>query len=192
MSIEEKINSFRRDLPDWDVPSLVQRYITYGDCFMLSASSYIDLKARIARNFGIHTSEVLVVGSAKLGFSIAPDKRYQPFGDSSDIDVALCSGQLFDAIWKDVFDYWTRSELWPGLDDFRKYLFRGWMRPDKLPPARSFVRSQEWWEFFRNLTMEGTFGPYKIRGALYKNWHFLETYQQKCIRDCKLSENREL
>jgi hypothetical protein len=189
MTAEERIRIFREELPRREVPELVQRHITYGDCFKLSAGSYIDLKSRIATNFGIHTSEVVVVGSAKLGFSIAPDKRYRPFGESSDIDVALCSSELFDDIWRDVFDYWARPEFWPGLDDFRKYLFRGWMRPDKLPPARSFTRSHDWWEFFRTLTMEGRFGPYKIRGALYKSWHFLETYQQECVRDCKLSEN---
>jgi hypothetical protein len=191
MTSEERLKTFRAELPRRDVPDLVQRHITYGDCFTLSATSYIDLKARIAHNFGIHTSEVLVVGSAKLGFSIVPEKRYRPFGESSDIDVALCSNELFDAIWKDVFDYWARPEFWPGLDDFRRYLFRGWMRPDKLPPEKSFTRSQEWWEFFRKLTMEGTFGPYKIRGALYKSWYFLEKYQQKCVSDCKLSETAQ-
>ena len=123
------------------------------------------------------------MGSAKTGFSIAPDKRYRPFGETSDIDVVICSSTLFDAIWKDVFDYWARGENWPSLGAFRKYLFRGWMRPDKLPPAASFQRAQDWWEFFRTVTSSGSFGPYKITGALYKSWHFLESYQQKCVRD---------
>lgn len=189
MNIEDRIRTFRLDLPQREVGDLVQRHITYGDCFTLSEASYFELKTRVAQNFGIHTSEVLVVGSAKLGFSIAPDKLYRPFGETSDIDVVLCSSALFDALWKDVFDYWVRQAFWPDLGDFRKYLFRGWMRPDKLPPERSFAQSQAWWEFFRRLTMEGTFGPYRIRGALYKSWHFLESYQQKCVRDCKHLES---
>jgi hypothetical protein len=188
MSVEERIRHFRADLPNHDVAALVRKHVTSGDCFTLSPTSYYELKARIAGKFEIHPTEVVVVGSAKLGFSIAPDKRYREFGETSDIDVALCSAELFDACWKDVFDYWARPEFWPGLEDFRKYLFRGWMRPDKLPPARSFERSRDWWEFFRGLTKEAVFGRYKIRGALYKNWHFLESYQQKCVRDCKLSE----
>jgi hypothetical protein len=187
MNVEEKIRGFRADLAHGDPSDLVRKHITSGECFALSPGSYYELKARIAKEFGIHPSEVVVVGSAKLGFSLAPDKRYRPFGETSDIDIALCSSNLFDACWRDVFDYWARPEFWPSIEDFRRYLFRGWMRPDKLPPERSFVRSQEWWEFFRKLTSEGTFGPYKIRGALYKSWHFLESYQQKCVRDCKLS-----
>lgn len=189
MSVEERIRIFRADLLQHEVSALVQRHITFGDCFMLGAGPYHELKSRVAQKFGIHPNEILVVGSAKLGFSVVPDKRYRPFGETSDIDVVLCSSNLFDAFWLDVFDYWARPELWPELHGFRKYLFRGWMRPDKLPPARSFSRSQDWWDFFRRLTVEGTFGPYKIRGALYKNWHFLEAYQQKCVRDCKLLEN---
>jgi len=189
MDVELRIKTFRADLPHGSAAELVRKHITSGECFALSAESYFDLKNRVAATFGIHPVEVVVVGSAKLGFSLAPEKRYRPFGETSDIDVALCSSDLFDACWKDVFDYWARPEFWPGVEDFKKYLFRGWMRPDKLPPARSFERSQQWWEFFRKLTNEGTFGPYKIRGALYKSWHFLESYQQKCVRDCKLSES---
>jgi len=192
MNAETRIKLFREDLRQRDVPELVQRHITYGECYALSQDAYFDLKNRVSQKFGIHTSEVVVVGSAKLGFSIVPDKRYRPFGEKSDIDLTLCSGTLFDDFWKDVYDYWARREIWPGIDEFRKYFFRGWMRPDKLPPAKSFHRSQEWWEFFRQLTSTGNFGPYKINGALYKSWHFLENYQQVCIRDCKLSESDDI
>lgn len=188
MDVEDKIEAFRSDLSRRDVGELVQRHITSGDCATLSAGSYFELKAAVAQRFDIHPSEVLIVGSAKLGFSIAPDKRYRPFGEQSDIDVVICSGALFDAFWKDVFDYWVRRENWVGLNDFRKYLFRGWMRPDKLPPEKSFGRSQEWWEFFRTLARSGAFGSYKISGALYKSWHFLESYQQDCVRACQLEE----
>jgi hypothetical protein len=192
MSIDDRIRLFRTDLPAQNESTVVQRHITHGECFNISPDTYFSLKARVAQQFGIHPSEVIVVGSAKLGFSIAPDKRYRPFGETSDIDVALCSGHLFDAFWKDVFDYWARGEIWSGLPDFRKYIFRGWMRPDKLPPTGSFNRSREWWEFFRSLTSSGDYGPYKITGALYKSWHFLESYQLKCVRDCKASEQERV
>jgi hypothetical protein len=184
MNVEDGIRLFRSELLHRGVDELVQRHITSGDCVALSAGLYFDLKAEVAQHFRLHVSEVLIVGSAKLGFSIAPEKRYRPFGETSDIDVVICSSSLFDVFWKDVFDYWARGESWQSLGDFRKYLFRGWMRPDKLPPARSFQQSQDWWEFFRGLTNSGAFGPYKITGALYKSWHFLESYQQRCVRDC--------
>ncbi len=189
MNINDLIRAFREDLPKRSVIELVQRHITFGsDCYALGKDTYFELKNQVAIKFGVNPTEVVVVGSAKLGFSIAPDKRYRIFGDFSDIDVVLCSGPLFDQFWVDVFDYWRRGGFWEGLDQFRKYLFRGWMRPDKLPPEKSFEKSQEWWDFFRHISSTGDFGPYKIRGALYKNWHFLESYQSKCISECKQIE----
>jgi hypothetical protein len=191
MTFEQRLTAFRNDLPSYEANELVQKHITFGDCFALSQEQYFELKSVVGRQFNLHTSQILVVGSAKLGFSIVSDKRYRVFGQNSDIDVVLCSSDLFDMFWQDVFGYWTRGENWDGLGDFRRYLFRGWMRPDKLPPAKSFNRSQEWWDFFRDLTAYGKFGSYKISGALYKNWNFLEVYQQKCVRDCQLAEGGE-
>lgn len=190
MTPQERLTAFRNDLPLRQIPELVQRHITFGDCYALTDDKYFALKTEIGRQFNVHTSQIVVVGSAKLGFSIAPHKRYRDFGETSDIDVAIAASDLFDLIWQDVFDFWKRGEFWEGLHDFRKYVFRGWMRPDKLPPAESFALSKDWWEFFRQLTSSGEFGPYKITGALYKNWHFLESYQEKCIRDCQELEVR--
>lgn len=186
MRIEDRIDAFRKELSTKTVDNLVRRHITFGECYALKTDAYFELKERISHHFGIHHNEVVVVGSAKLGFSIAPDKRYRPFGNTSDIDVALCCGQLFDKIWADVFDYWRAGGFWHALDQFRKYLFRGWMRPDKLP--KSYGHTQEWWDFFRSLSATSDFGPYKVSGALYKDWHFLESYQAKCVTDCQLSE----
>lgn len=180
-----RIEAFREDLSKRDAAELVQRHITHGDCFALHEDVFLQLKQAVAENFGIHPSQVVVVGSAKLGFSIVPTKLFRPFSEESDIDIALASSELFDEFWRDVFEYWARGERWPGLDEFRKYHFRGWMRPDKLPAARSFDRGQKWWDFFRELAASGKFGPYKITGALYKNWHFLERYQQVCFAACK-------
>ena len=188
MTFEERIAAFRENLRSTELQQLVQKHITFGNCFALSEAQYFELKSEVGQKFSIHTSQVLVVGSAKLGFSIAPEKRYRAFGETSDIDVVLCSTELFDQFWEDVFEYWARGESWVGIGDFRRYLFRGWMRPDKLPPAKSFERSHQWWEFFRQQTSSGKFGPYKLSGALYKSWQFLETYQQKCVRDCQLAE----
>lgn len=139
-------------------------------------------------NFKVQHTEVIIVGSAKLGFSIAPHKRYRYFNDKSDIDIAICSPTLYDDFWKDVFCYWDSGERWPNLDQFCKYHFRGWIRPDKLPKARSFQRAQDWWDFFRYLSSSRRFGPYKLSCALYKDLTYLERYQAKCIRECKNQE----
>lgn len=186
MNIEERTCRFRDLLSRQSVQDVVQSEITTGTCVAIGDEQYTTLRRRVAKHFGVHRNEVIVVGSAKLGFSIAPDKRYRAFGDQSDIDVAVCSSEVFDSLWLSVFEFWHRGETWPGLSQFRKYLFRGWMRPDLLPPGGSFRNADIWWEFFRELTATGECGNYKIAGALYKSWRYLEAYQEKCVTDCHL------
>jgi hypothetical protein len=183
--IERRIGVFKIDVVSLSVPLMVQKHITYGTAYALDQSAYFELKHKVAEQFKLHPSEVLIVGSGKLGFSIVATKRYRHFGDTSDIDVVIISSNLFDEIWSAVFDYRLSGAYWPNFGDFRRYLFRGWMRPDKLPPERSFKRSHEWWEFFRELSNSQQFGPYRISGALYKSWHYLESYQAQCIVECR-------
>ena len=157
----------------------------YGNCCVLSGDLYFDLRSEVAEHFQLHPNEVLVVGSAKLGFSIAPHKRYRHFGDESDIDVVLVSPSLFDEIWAATFSYWRDGGYWEKKSDFKDYLFRGWIRPDKLPPASTFAMCSDWWEFFLALTNSGNYGHYKIAGALYRSWYYLESYQEICVKSCQ-------
>ncbi len=187
--MDEKIiaslNEFKQDLIIQSVSTIVRKHITFGLSYILSHEKYYELKSEVAEFFHIHPNEVLIVGSAKLGFSIAPDKKYRPFNDVSDIDVAIISSNLFDTVWDQVFNYKIEVGYWEQEDKFKDYLFRGWIRPDKLPPAKSFKLGKDWWEFFRKLTSKGNYGSYNIRGGLYKSWSFLEKYQSICVKKCK-------
>lgn len=183
--LNTKIDAFKFELTKYSSSELVQKRLIFGDCEMLDSERYFDLRLRIARQFKVHPNEVLVVGSAKLGFSIAPKKAFRPFGEKSDIDIVIVSGVLFSQVWSAVYSFWTDKVIWESESDFKKYLFRGWIRPDKLPPSTKFEFSDQWWEFFREITSTGDFGPYKIAGALYKSWDFLESYQNFSVQYCK-------
>ena len=183
--IPDRARRFQDDLLEFPDSMMAQKYITYGDCYLLGQDDYFELKAEVSAEFAVHPSEVLVVGSGKLGFSIVASKRYQPFGDNSDIDIAIISPQLFDRIWTEVFGYRHERLSWPGEQEFKNYLFRGWIRPDKLPPEGRFGFRKEWWDFFRRLERQGKYGPYKIRGAIWRSWHFLESYQIISIKGCR-------
>ena len=57
MNAEARIKLFRDDLRQRDVSELVQRHITYGECYALAQEAYFDLKNRVSQKFGIHTSK---------------------------------------------------------------------------------------------------------------------------------------
>jgi hypothetical protein len=87
--VSARISAFRSNLTKSDVATLVQRHVTTGPSFVLNDEIYHRLRAKVAAQFGLHANEVLIVGSGKLGFSIVGKKRYRPFGDESDLDVAV-------------------------------------------------------------------------------------------------------
>lgn len=183
--LDKQIEIFKEDLKRYSTHELVQKKLIFGGSIILDDDKYFSLRQKISKKFKVHPNEVLIVGSSKLGFSIAPNKRYVHFGDISDIDVVIVSDELFSNVWSSVYSAWKDKIFWETEDDFKKYLFRGWIRPDKLPPSNKFTFSKEWWEFFREITVSGDFGPYKISGALYKSWEFLESYQQFAVQYCK-------
>lgn len=189
--VKEKLSKFKEDLGKLSPIQIVRKHIISGDCFILTQDKYFDLRSEVAEHFELHPNEVFVVGSAKLGFSVAPNNRYREFCDESDIDVAMVSGLLFEQFWQEVFYYRYEGSYWPEYRQFIHYLFRGWIRPDMLPQSSMFPLRKKWWEFFQNVTRSGKYGDFKIAGALYRSYFFLENYQKIRIQECKnnLEEN---
>lgn len=157
---------FRSDLTALGNADMVGKHILSGSCHALDDDLHWRLRKAVADRLSVYPNQVVVVGSARLGFSIVEHKLLRPFGDTSDIDVAVVSSELFDDYWQRVYQYERDGGYWERSADFKRYLFRGWMRPDLLPSSPSFEPTKHWWELFRGLTASGAYGPYKIRGGL--------------------------
>lgn len=181
------IDDFKNDLLSLDPVEVVRKDIIFGSPHAVDINKYYLLRRDVSKEYDIHPSEVLLVGSGMLGFSIVPDKRYRAFCDESDLDIVILAPSLFDRMWSAVNSYRRQGGLWPKeyRDDFSKYLLRGWIRPDKFPPEASFPLKHKWFEFFAALSNSGVYGPYKIAAGIYRSWSFLEDYQTICIESCK-------
>ena len=180
------IEVFKKDLLLLNDQELVNKYYLSGAAFAFEDDLQYRLRQAIADFFQIDFTQVFLVGSAKLGFSIKPKRRFLPFYDKSDIDVVLICSTLFENIWREVFSFERNGGYWPKMNDFKDYHFQGWIRPDKLPLEASFALTKKWWSFFESLSGSGNFGPYKIRGGLYHSRFFFESYQRKCFEQCRL------
>jgi len=169
-----------------DDTSIVQRFLMHGRSYAVDDSQEFEIKRSIAQEFSLNVStDLFVVGSAKLGFSIAPDQRWKPFGNESDIDIAIISHDLYQTVWHEVYDYSTSGADWPDKRQFQKYLFRGWIRPDLLPSGPTFDFVDRWWAFFQQLKAREIAGPYKIAGALYHDTEFLRKYHAFNVARCR-------
>lgn len=184
IDLRGRLDKFRSALLALSAEDIVRRFIVFGDCAVVDPDEYFSLRSIVAKEFHLHPNDVLVVGSGKLGFSIAPQKRYRPFGDSSDLDVVIISDRFFDLVWSDVHRYSEQGGWWEGEAKFKEYLFRGWIRPDMLPPDQNFQFGRSWWEFFNKISASRDYSVSRIRGAIYKNWRFLESYQQIAVTGC--------
>ena len=182
--VETRLAEFKSDLSRLSPLEIARKHIVFGDCAVLPNEKYFQLRQVVSSKFRVHPNDVLVVGSGKLGFSIAPGKRYKTFGDQSDLDVVIVSRALFDTIWEDLYRYSNTGGYWEKEQEFATYLFRGWIRPDKLPPDHRFVFARDWWRFFNDLSASRDYAGVRISGAIYMNWLFLESYQTIAIADC--------
>jgi hypothetical protein len=196
----EYLARFKADVYSLPPGEVFGRYILPDACMGAINVDQRSLRELIASNFEIELKSIIIVGSAKLGFTLRrkqksedEDERpaFSPFSENSDIDVAIVSDALFDKIWKLSFEFWHGSGYaaapgyWPKGKHFRNYIFRGWMRPDHLPSEGNFTYKESWFDFFRELTSNRAAGDYRITAGLYREPYFLKSYQEIAINECK-------
>jgi hypothetical protein len=172
---------------------VVQAHVFDGEVFAFrGAPTALDvLQGRLAGALAVRAQDVRVVGSAKIGFSLDPNAFPRQFSDSSDVDVAVVSADLFDAAWNTVLDwhYLRRHNLpapefaWVKArkDDFYwGYLvpsqlhFAGLLFPAVLRPLRDL--STRWFNAFRELGSEPLLATRTVSGRLYRTWNHALRY----------------
>lgn len=89
---------------------------------------YDEFKKYIAKKLDVHYNNVGIAGSAKLGFSLNPQKDYKAFDETSDVDIIIVSQRLFYEFWEqylnDSYNLTTRIKNinYVCFCIFRKYL----------------------------------------------------------------------
>lgn len=117
-------------------------------------TDYTVWKKFIGDVLGEATVEIKIVGSAATGFSLHPEKAGRPFRalngpqKSSDIDIALISGELFGAAWDAVIES-DRQVSFGGSEEpqrMRRNIYNGFLAshwvPQRTSPAQWLLRIQ--------------------------------------------------
>jgi hypothetical protein len=186
---EYRVKRFCADLGSQNISDVIRKHITTGEPVGIEPDNYYELRSKISRNFDVHPSAVVLVGSCRLGFSLKPKKagRFEAISQASDVDIAVISGELFDSYWDRIFDVVQNNRDW-AMNEGKKFsrdLFCGWLTPAELPNLPRFADSREWAEFFARLTRERMCGRRTISARLYRSWHRLEAYQEIMVRQCQ-------
>ncbi|WP_156141270.1 MULTISPECIES: hypothetical protein [Aeromonas] len=190
------LNTLKRCLVELEPDDFVNEHIVNAASLHVTEEQIEFIRIRISEAVGIDiaSSEIVIVGSAKLGFGLFNKKKrdqahlpaFRPFGPESDIDVAVCSPQLFDTVWNELSDYALAKPWMPHkMNKTGDYLVYGWLRPDQVP----FEARLRTLDSFKDRLMQLSRTPQlmrrKISGAIYRDLTFLKKYQVRGISHCR-------
>lgn len=182
--------------PD-EVDDFIDQYILGGipAVFENDQAKYDRFRKRVAVKFGVRPEDIVIVGSARLGFSY---RKQTVFSLESDVDVAIVSEELFDEYSRiicrynhDVIRYVVALSgvEWSRYLAFLKYFAAGWLRPDKgATIMRQHPRASDWWRYFKSISHgKSEVGDHKVNAGIYKSTYYLKEYVKIGLEDHKNS-----
>jgi len=169
---------------------IVEKHIVFGIPYVFNNNEhlYYSLKREIKNFFNLSwVNSIIMVGSAKMGFSINPDNNFRDIQDDSDIDMVVVDEHLFDSYWMKLFEFDIKMMPRSESEDrkykrFLKCLFKGWIRPDLFP--FNFDGKKAWEEFFRSISYK-EYDKRKVTGAVFKNDYFFMKYHENNIKQIR-------
>ena len=196
--IDIRREKFFQDINSESITTLeiVEKYIMSGTPYVFSDNedTYYELKREIANHFTLsNINNIIMVGSAKLGFSINPENNFSDIQDDSDIDMVVIDDDLFDVYWKRLFEFNINITVRTYKEDesyqkFKEYFFKGWIRPDLFP--FSYHGKNEWFDFFRKISYN-KYDKRKITCAIFKDDYFFKKYHERNITAIRRSRENE-
>ncbi|WP_017452132.1 hypothetical protein [Herbaspirillum rubrisubalbicans] len=113
------VDAFKEDLIKSSASEIYSRLLMSEDVWLLRKKfgdshreKYHALKIEISNALRVSVKNIAIVGSAKFGFSITPERQFPSFREgledeaqNSDIDVVLVSREIFVDLWEKFFEY---------------------------------------------------------------------------------------
>lgn len=174
--------------------------------FRTQGTSMPTIRRHLASHLPVAPENIIIVGSAKMGFSLNPDSYFRPFGKNSDIDIVVVDTELFDQVWHALLQWhYPRRQLglepasahWAG--DRKRDIYWGWLTPHKIrfdglyfPQALVPIRNLagQWFGAFQSLSLYPQFNTRTINSRLYRTWDHARVYHIDGLRTLKDSVSR--
>lgn len=193
-------DNIKDDLINTDVNQFYMKYIIKSNNWYFteyqntSPSELIDkmdsFKEIISNSFEVSFHSAQIVGSAKLGISLSPDKPFKRFvahttnkyEKESDIDIAIISSNLFQDIWEKLREG-KKQYLIPKYNKIASSIFLGYINDDDFKNL-DFMR-KEWEEKIShsNIKLQNDISIlHPISYRIYRNWEDLQDYQINSIK----------
>jgi hypothetical protein len=155
--------------------------------FEARPAEYDKFKAQLSHSLNVAATHIIVVGSGRFGFSLAPHKFGRPFNDRSDLDVIIVDESLFDLAWLELIRYDFKSlsfdrDITESLKEHRSNnIFWGYLEPYKLKNALSFYK-KVWFPAFAALGFFRPAAGRTVKARLYRTWEHARNYHRFGLR----------
>ncbi|PSV98273.1 hypothetical protein [Photobacterium iliopiscarium] len=190
---------FKGQLIENNIRDVYQRYLLGHDVWFFReklqsttyAQDYDNFKLYMSKELGLHVNNIAIVGSAKLGFSLSPDKNYSQFHDRSDIDLVVVSQPIFTQAWQAFLELHQRTYL-PTYGPIAKNIFKGFVSLKEIDTRNAFF--DDWSRKVEPLKkdLQTIFNiPHDINYRIYDSWESVENYHTSGLKELKrqLEEN---
>ncbi len=159
-------------------------------CFRKRPMLYETIRGWLSRELDVHAKEITLIGSARVGYSLAPTSDYgRPFDSSSDLDFSIISPSLFNKsvssfnLW--VSDYENKkiaprnsTESYYWKDNYKRVpinLSRGFIDPHKIPLSPRYqiacdVQNSLWKLHQKLKETENAPNVRRVSVRVYRDW----------------------
>jgi hypothetical protein len=208
VNISDKL---KKDLSDdMSAERVFQKHVVDGasHLFNIPPNSLDDeyqLRHEVALATQTSINDVIIVGSAKLGFSVKTEKfpvfdsKFKITGiprDKSDVDIAIVNQAYFERVTESIYHLsnhfekewirrnWVTNQYYIDgaalFHEYSHYHTKGWLRPDYMP--NSYLSNAAWpkvcndWRKKLNRT---------VSIGIYSNWTYLKHYHMDNLEKLK-------
>ena len=154
--------------------------------------AYDNFKKFVSQSLDVNFNNISIVGSGKIGFSMAPEKGFKDFCPDhtdpkkiSDIDLIIVSSRFFHKFWEAYLDLFNEKVNF-GYSYVSSTIFRKFVSIKNPKPIHPFFR--EWITKIDkfNKDYQIMFGiKHEINYRIYESWEAVELYHLKGIQELK-------
>jgi hypothetical protein len=143
-------------------------------------------KASLATGLDVDAKNLLISGSAAVGVSLNPYKNFKPFGDHSDIDVAVISAYHFDVAWRALRNLGTRRfrltpvQMTSLKAHVERHIYWGTVATDQILPILPFAA--HWLTAVSQAAMVEPTEGREINVRIYRDFASLRSYLHLTFR----------
>ncbi|MDE4620835.1 hypothetical protein [Sinorhizobium meliloti] len=161
-------------------------------------AGWIHWKSELATRLDVDPKDIVLTGSAALGYSLNPHKHFKAFDERSDVDCGIISAHHFDVAWRHLRRLRPQWLMLPRASrqaitiHRENYIFTGTVATDKILSILPF--GPQWKAALEAMATREPTVNRDVKLRIYKDYDALRQYHAHNVgrlRDTLLHEAAE-